>query len=74
MTTEIKCRSRSKIARSTVNKVKSSLRGITPIKAKSTYRTFLSRDAPYENGLIEYAIDNDMIEYQRNVFKNRQDR
>jgi hypothetical protein len=74
MTTEIKCRSRSKIARSTVNKVKSSLRGTTPIKAKSTYRTFLSCDAPYENGLVEYAIDDDMMEYQEKQYKNRQDR
>jgi hypothetical protein len=72
MAAKIKCGSRSKVVRSIVNTGNG--RGTTPIKAKSTYRTFLSRDAPYENGLIEYAIDNDMIEYQRNVFKNRQDR
>jgi hypothetical protein len=72
MATEIKFR--SKIVRSIVNTVNGNLWGTTPIKAKSTCRTFLSRDASYENGLVEYAIDNDMIEYQRKVFKNRQDR
>jgi hypothetical protein len=72
MITEIKFRSKGKIVRSIVNTVIE--RGTTLIKAKSKYRTFLSRDAPYENGLVEYDIDNDMIEYQRNVFKNRQDR
>jgi hypothetical protein len=69
MATEIKCRSRSKIVRSIVNG-----KGTTPIKPKSTYRTFLSRDTPYENGLVEYAIDNDMIEYQRNIYKNHSHR
>lgn len=69
MVTGIKCRSRSKTVRSIVNIVNG--RGTTP-KAKSTYGTFLCCDTPYENGLVEYAIDNDMIEYQ--VFKNRQDR
>jgi hypothetical protein len=73
MATKIKCRSRSKIVRSMVNTVNGSSSGTTPTKAKSTYRTFLSCNAPYENGLVEYAIDNDMIEYQRNVYKNRQD-
>jgi hypothetical protein len=74
MASEIKFRSRSKIVRSIANTVNGSLGGRTPIKAKSKYRKFLSRDASYKNGLVEYAIDNDMIEYQRNVFKNRQDR
>jgi hypothetical protein len=73
MATKIKCKSRSKIVRSMVNTVNGSSSGTTPTKAKSTYRT-LSCDAPYENGLVEYAIDNDMIEYQRNVYeRHRQD-
>lgn len=65
MTTKIKYRSRSEIVRSTLNTVNGSL---------WSTKLFLTFDAPDENGLVEYAIDNDMIEYQRNLYKNRQDR
>ncbi len=60
-------------SRSDLNAINGSL----AIKSKSTYRTFLSFDpttenfaTPDENGLAEYAIDNDMIEYQRRVYNN----
>jgi hypothetical protein len=57
--------SNTKIGRSVLNTVNRS------IKTKSTYKGFVSLDptrenlAPSdENGLVEYAIDNDMIEYR----------
>jgi hypothetical protein len=65
--------SSTKIGRSVVNAVNGSL----TINTKSTYRAFVSFDPPWENfapsdenGLVEYAIDNDMIKYQRRVYNN----
>jgi hypothetical protein len=62
----------TKIGRSVLNAVNGSL----PIKTKSTYKAVLSFDPTRENftprdenGLIEYGIDNDMIEYQRRAYK-----
>jgi len=64
----------TKIGRSVLNAVN----GCLPIKTKSTYKAFLSFDPTRENftsrdenGLIEYGIDNDMIEYQIRAYKCR---
>jgi hypothetical protein len=69
----MKSRSSSIKGRSVLNGVIGSLAN----KTKSTYKAFVSFDPPRENpapsdenGLIEYAIDNDMIEYQRRVYNN----
>jgi hypothetical protein len=47
------------------------------IKTKLMYQAYLSFNQlrenfalSDENGLLEYAIDNDMIEYQRRVYNN----
>src|SRR5215831_8196206 len=65
--------SNTKIGRSIRNTVNRSL----AIKTESTCKGFVSRDptrenlAPSdENRLVEYAIDNDMIEYQKRVYNN----
>jgi hypothetical protein len=68
----MKYRSSTEIGSSVLNAVN----GRLAIKTKSTYKfasfdpaseNFASSD---ENGLVEYAIDNDMIEYQRKVYNN----
>ena len=71
--TKMKYSSSTKIARSVLNAVN----GSVAIKTKSTSKAFVSFDPPKENfapsdenGLLEYEIDNDMIEYQRKVYNN----
>jgi hypothetical protein len=63
--------SSTEIGRSVLNP----LNGSVAIKTKSTSKADVSLDPPRENlalsdenGLLEYAIDNDMIEYQRRVY------
>jgi hypothetical protein len=72
-TTYPKMKYSTKMGKSVLN----AIRGSLAIKTKSTPKAFASFGlqketfAPSdENGLVEYAIDNDMIEYQRMVYNN----